>query len=109
MDPLVQVAGALLVLAAYLLLQVGVVTQRSRLYTWFNLIGASVLAVDAFVEEQWGFLLLEGVWALIAAVGLVRLADAADRSYDRASTRSRSAPVPTSRTGTSSSRSTNST
>ena len=84
MGPLVQVAGALLVLAAYSLLQLGVVTQHARLYTRFNLVGASVLAVDAFLGEQWGFLLLEGAWALIAAVSLVRpvapRARAADRS-----------------------------
>jgi hypothetical protein len=28
--------------------------------------------VDAYVERQWGFLLLEGAWALIAAAGLAR-------------------------------------
>jgi hypothetical protein len=43
-----------------------------RSYLVLNLVGASVLAVDAYVEQQWGFLLLEGVWAVIAAWGLAR-------------------------------------
>ena len=38
-----------------------------------NLVGASVLAVEAYVEQQWGFLLLEAAWAVIAAASLVRL------------------------------------
>jgi hypothetical protein len=35
-------------------------------------VGASILAVDAYVERQRGFLVLEGVWAIIAAWGLAR-------------------------------------
>jgi hypothetical protein len=29
-----------------------------------------VLAVDAYIEQQWGFLLLEGVWTIVSAWGL---------------------------------------
>jgi hypothetical protein len=36
-----------------------------------NLAGATALAILAWREEQWGFLLLEGVWALVSAVALV--------------------------------------
>ena len=32
--------------------------------------GAAVLAVDAYLEQQWGFLLLEGVWTIVSAWGL---------------------------------------
>jgi hypothetical protein len=37
-----------------------------------NLVGAGILAIDAALHWQPGFLLLEGVWALVAAVGIVR-------------------------------------
>jgi len=68
----VQIGGALLVLAGFVLAQARVVTPQARVYLILNLVGASVLAVDAYAERQWGFLLLEGVWAVIAAWGLVR-------------------------------------
>ena len=75
MGSLVQIGGAILVLAAYALIQVGRVTSTARVYILLNLIGAAILAVDAYLEAQWGFLLLEGVWAVIAAWSLVRLGD----------------------------------
>jgi hypothetical protein len=69
---IVQVGGALLVLAAYGLLQTGVLHHRSLSYTALNADGAAILAIDAYNEQQWGFLLLEGVWALIAVGALAR-------------------------------------
>ena len=72
MAPIVQVGGALLVLAGFILAQVGVVRTTSPIYLVLNLVGSAVLAVDAFVHGQWGFLLLEGVWAIVSAIGLVR-------------------------------------
>jgi membrane-bound ClpP family serine protease len=72
MGSLVQIAGALAILTGFALAQWGVLDQRSRLYLVLNLVGAAVLTVDAYVEAQWGFFLLEGVWSLIAGWGLVR-------------------------------------
>jgi hypothetical protein len=72
MHSLVQIVGALLVLAAFVLAQARVVTTHARVYLSLNVVGASVLAVDACVERQWGFLLLEGAWAIIAAWGLAK-------------------------------------
>ncbi len=31
-----------------------------------------MLAVIAFVDERWGFLLLEGRWSIVSAVNLIR-------------------------------------
>ncbi len=73
MDQIVQVLGALLILIAYAAAQFSMLDQRSRVYLAFNLVGSAVLAVLAWQEEQWGFLLLEGVWALVSLWGLVQV------------------------------------
>ena len=73
MDQVVQVVGALLILVAYAAAQFGALSQRSRLYLVLNLVGSSVLALLAWREEQWGFLLLEGVWALVSLWGLAQV------------------------------------
>ena len=67
----VQVLGSLLVLSAFALGQKRILDQKSRVYLTLNLVGSSVLAVEAFIEQQWGFLLLEAVWAMVSAVSLI--------------------------------------
>jgi hypothetical protein len=73
MDQVVQIVGALLILAAYAAAQFGALNQRSRVYLGLNLVGSAVLAVLAWHEDQWGFLLLEGVWALVSLWGLIQV------------------------------------
>jgi hypothetical protein len=73
MSQAVQVAGALIILAAFAAAQAGRLDVRSRTYLVLNLVGATALALDAWRERQWGFLLLEAVWALVAAAGLVQV------------------------------------
>ena len=57
---------------AFAAAQLGHLDQSSRLYLVLNLVGSVILAVLAWYEEQLGFLLLEGVWALVSAWGLAR-------------------------------------
>jgi hypothetical protein len=69
---LVQILGSLLVVAAFLASQRGTLDVRSPSYLLLNFLGSSVLAVLAAHEQQWGFLLLEGTWALVSGFGLLR-------------------------------------
>jgi hypothetical protein len=71
-EQLVQIVGALCVLAAFTLAQIGRIDHQSRSYLIFNLVGSVILAVDAVTGRQFGFLLLEGVWALVSAASLIR-------------------------------------
>ena len=74
MHQLVQIAGALLILSGFVLAQVRVLDPQSLWYLVVNLVGSVILTDDAWREAQWGFLLLELVWAIVSAWGLIRLA-----------------------------------
>ena len=74
---LVQIVGALAILAAFAAAQFGWLDQRSWAYLVLNAAGAAVLTVVAYEEEQWGFLLLESVWTLVSAWGIYQLASGA--------------------------------
>lgn len=71
MDQIAQVLGALMVLAAYVASQARLLDQKSYTYLILNLIGSAMLAVLALLSQQWGFLLLEGVWALVSGWGVI--------------------------------------
>ena len=70
---LVQVAGSLLILAGFAAAQAGRMSIDSTLYLVLNFVGSAILAVLAWIDQQWGFLLLEGVWAIVSLWSLVQL------------------------------------
>lgn len=67
-----QFVGAMGILAPFALMQFRRTTPHSWLYLSLNLSGSVILTWLALAETQWGFVLLQGVWALAALVGLVR-------------------------------------
>jgi hypothetical protein len=69
----VEVAGAVMILAAFALNQFAGLDRHGFPYLGLNLVGAVILAVVAAVHGQWGFLLLQGVWAIVALWGVVGL------------------------------------
>jgi hypothetical protein len=67
-----QVAGALMILAAFAAVQAGVASASSRPVLSLNLLGSAILAALALIGHQWGFLLLEGAWSVVSALSLGR-------------------------------------
>jgi len=71
MDQVIQIVGAILILAAFTAVQVDRMRPDSRVYLFLNLVGSAILAVLALIESQWGFVLLESVWAIVSGWGLI--------------------------------------
>ena len=72
MDQVVQVVGAVMILVAYAAAQTGRWSTDALVYLILNLVGSIILAVLAAAGENWGFLLLEGVWAIVTAHSLMK-------------------------------------
>jgi hypothetical protein len=71
MDQVIQIIGALLILAAYAAVQFDRMETTSRTYLTLNLAGSAILTVLAVASSQWGFVLLESVWAIVSGWGLL--------------------------------------
>jgi hypothetical protein len=69
----ISLIGSLSILAAFIANQVRRLTTTGLTYLMLNTIGSGILAVIAIIEHQWGFLLLEGTWALVSLWSLLRL------------------------------------
>lgn len=66
----ISVLGALAILLAYAANQLRLLGPANLSYALLNFVGSVVLAIIAVIEVQWGFLLLEGVWALVSLWGI---------------------------------------
>jgi hypothetical protein len=72
MVQIISIVGSILILVAYTANQAGRLTAEQLSYSLLNVIGAGILATVAAIEEQWGFLLLEGVWTVVSIAALMR-------------------------------------
>ena len=69
----ISIAGAVLILVPFAASQFGKLTTESLAYQLMNLVGSAALTAVAALESQYGFILLEGTWAVVSAAGLVRV------------------------------------
>ena len=70
----VQVLGSLLILGAFVAALFGRLDQSGYRYLVPNAVGSVVLTATAIVNLEWGFILLEGVWALVSLYSIARKA-----------------------------------
>ena len=73
----VSIAGAILILLPFAASQFGRMATTSLAYQMMNLVGSAALTAVAVIESQYGFILLEGTWAIVSVAGLARVVSSA--------------------------------
>jgi hypothetical protein len=66
----ISVLGALAILGAFAANLFGWIQPSNLWYSVANFLGSAVLTVVAVIDQQLGFLLLEGTWALVSFWGI---------------------------------------
>lgn len=69
---LINTIGVSLILLAFLLLQLKKVDAQALSYLLLNAVGAGLACYGSVLIKAWPFVVLEGVWSLVAVTGLVR-------------------------------------
>jgi hypothetical protein len=72
MYDVIQVGGSLLILLGFVGALGGRLQQSSHAYLAVNALGSAALTATAVVSQEWGFILLEGVWAAVSLWSMVR-------------------------------------
>lgn len=69
----VGLLGPLFLLGAYALLSSGRLVATSLVYQVLNLLGAGVMVWVGITTNVWSVWVLNGIWCLIALLGLIRI------------------------------------
>ncbi|MCC6600471.1 MAG: hypothetical protein IT223_07325 [Crocinitomicaceae bacterium] len=67
---IVSTSGVILILIAFVLLQLRKLSIESVAFNFANFAGGALASIGAFIIDAWPFFILEGVWALAALYGL---------------------------------------
>ena len=69
---IVSLAGAVVILTAYIAHQLNWMDARKPLYNILNALGSAILAYIAIHPFQAGFVVMESAWMVISVYGLAR-------------------------------------
>ncbi len=72
MTQIISLIAALLILIPFAAAQAGKIRIDSVSYQLMNLVGSAALTAIAVTGRQYGFILLEGSWAVLSALGMIR-------------------------------------
>lgn len=72
--------GVLLLLLAFLLNLFKILMQDTKTYAILNIVGAGLSCYASVLIDYVPFVVLEGTWALVAFIGLVRLFKVSDEN-----------------------------
>ncbi len=67
---MVAYVGMILILSAFFLETRDILHSKSAPYLWMMAIGAALLAIRAYLIDEWAFFILETAWFGAAALGL---------------------------------------
>jgi hypothetical protein len=66
-----QIIGAALNMGAFALLHLEIAPSSAFRYLLPNLAGSIILVASAYIDRQWGFLLLEAAWVVVLVHAIV--------------------------------------
>ncbi len=73
LEQMISLIGAAMILGAFGAQQLGRLGHDSVLYLILNLVGAIILGVIAARARQAGLTLVEGAWAIISLISLIKV------------------------------------
>jgi hypothetical protein len=68
---LIQIIGALLNMGAFALLHFEIAPSSALRYLIPNWFGSVLLVISAYVDHQWGFLMLEAGWVAVTGYAIL--------------------------------------
>lgn len=64
--------GVTLILVSFILLTLRKISSESLFYKTLNFLGAGMACIGAWMLGVWAFVLLEGVWSLVALYSIIK-------------------------------------
>ena len=83
MSDVIGAVGVTLILIAFVANVAGGMDRETPAYLLLNLAGATLACLSSVMISFYPFVVLEGVWAVVAAVGLARLLKTSSRPATR--------------------------